>query len=50
MEWVAAGRNGATGTTFTPTIEGRYRAVISNAIGEDGTEIPAVYSNEVYIT
>ena len=41
MEWVSAGRNGATGTSFTPTIEGRYRAVISNAIGEDGTAIPA---------
>ena len=50
MEWVSAGRNGATGTSYTPTIEGRYRAKITNAVGEDGTDIPAVYSNEVYIT
>ena len=50
MEWVSAAPRGATGIQFTPTFEGRYRSKIENAVGTDGTDIPAVYSNEVYIT
>ena len=50
MEWVSAAPRGATGVSFTPTYEGRYRAKITNAVAEDDTAIPAVYSNEVYIT
>ena len=51
MEWVSAGRNlAATGTSFTPTIEGNYRAKITGAVGTDGVSLPIVYSNERYIT
>ena len=50
MEWVSAGRNTVTGTSFTPTVEGRYRAKITNAVSTAGVDIMPVYSNERYIT